>query len=247
MIIENFNSLGIFIKEMKINSLSKLCRQFNTDILAGCKTQVDWGQATKDQQFKNVIGVAMDTRSIVAHNVYEQMQHKQHGGCAMTAMGRFSAEVVELGVGLYGLGYWCWLKVGSGNKKTKIVIAYQPSGSRSDKSAGTTVREQHKQYFVAQGNLCSAHTIFYEQLIAQLIVWKNTDSDIILLCKFNENVYSGYISKRLLQPDLMLSEQCLQSTGIHIPPTFRDGTFPINAIFAKAGIECVNAYILPSK
>ncbi len=45
----------------------------------------------------------------------------------------------------------------------------------------------------------------------------------------------------------MFSEQCLQCTGIHILPTFRDGIIPINAIFAMAGTECVNAYILPHK
>jgi hypothetical protein len=32
---------------------------------------------------------------------------------------------------------------------------------------------------------------------------------------------------------------------MHVPPTFRDSTVPIDAIFATAGIECVNAYILP--
>jgi hypothetical protein len=88
---------------------------------------------------------------------------------------------------------------------------------------------------------------FFEQWIAQLIVWKHSHSDIILLGDFNENVYSGRISKRLSQPDLMFSEQCLQCTGIHIPPTFRDGTTPIDAIFATAGIECANAYILPPR
>jgi hypothetical protein len=71
LIMENFNSLGIFTKGTKINQLNKLCRQFNTDILAGCKTQADWRQATEEQQFRNVIGVGMDTRSIVAHNVNE--------------------------------------------------------------------------------------------------------------------------------------------------------------------------------
>ncbi len=56
---------------MKIKKLSKLCRQFNTEIVAGCETQVDWCQATNEQQFRNVIGVGMETRSIVAHNVNE--------------------------------------------------------------------------------------------------------------------------------------------------------------------------------
>jgi hypothetical protein len=45
----------------------------------------------------------------------------------------------------------------------------------------------------------------------------------------------------------MFSKQCLQCTGIHIPPTFSDGTIPINAIFAVAGFECANAYLLPHK
>jgi hypothetical protein len=116
-------------------------------------------------------------------------------------------------------------------------MAYQPSGSKSTNSAGTTVREQHEWYFEACGNLRSPCTIFFEQLIAQLIVWKHTDSDIVLLGDFNENVYSGRFSKCLSQQDFMLSKQCLQCTGIHIPPTFRDGTIPIDAIFATARIE----------
>jgi hypothetical protein len=241
------HSLGIFTKDIKINSLSKLCQQFNTNILAGCKTQADWRQATKEQQFRNIIGIGMETWSVVSHNINKRMQGKQHGGCAIMEIGSFSAEVVESGVNPFGLGRWCWLKVGSGNKRTRIVMAYQPSGSKSTNSAGTTVRKQHKRYFEARGNLRSACTIFFEQLIAQLIVWKHTDSDIVLLGDFNEKVYSGCISKRLSQSDLMFSKQCLQCTGIHIPPTFKDGTIPINAIFVTAGIECIDAYILPHK
>jgi hypothetical protein len=53
--MENFNSLGFFY-----NSLNKLCRKYNIDILAGCKTQADWRQATVEQQFQNLIGVGMD-------------------------------------------------------------------------------------------------------------------------------------------------------------------------------------------
>jgi hypothetical protein len=159
--MENFNSLGIFTKGTKINSLNKLCRQFNTNILEGCKTQADWCQASEEQQFRNVIGVGMETRSIVAYNINERMQQNQHGGCTMMAMGCFSAEVLEAGVNPYGLGHWCWLKVGSGDKMTWIVMAYQPSDSRLSNSAGTTVQEQHECYFEARGDLCPARTIFF--------------------------------------------------------------------------------------
>jgi len=143
IVMENFNSLGVFTNEVKINALNKLGRKFNTDILAGCETQADWRQATNEQQFRNIIGVGMDTKSVVAHNINERMKRNQHGGCAMMAMGRFSAEVVETGVDHYGSGLWCWMRVGSGDKKTRIVMVYQPSGSNSSHSAGTTV-QQHQ-------------------------------------------------------------------------------------------------------
>jgi hypothetical protein len=97
--------------------LNKLCHQFNTNNLAGCKTQADWHQAFEEQQFRNVIGVGMETRSIVAHNVNERMQRNQYGRCDMMAMGCFSAEVIETAVDPYGLGHWCWLRVGTGDKK----------------------------------------------------------------------------------------------------------------------------------
>ncbi len=72
--MENFNSLGVFTNGTKINALNKICREFKADVLAGCKTQADWQQATEEQQFKNILGVGMDTRSIVAHNINKRMQ-----------------------------------------------------------------------------------------------------------------------------------------------------------------------------
>jgi hypothetical protein len=106
VIMENFNSLGFFTKGTKINSLNKLCRKYNTDVLAGCETQADWRQATDEQQFRNLIGVGMENRSVVAYNVNECMQRNQHGGCAMMAIGQFSSEVSKTGVDPYKLGWW---------------------------------------------------------------------------------------------------------------------------------------------
>jgi hypothetical protein len=77
-----------------------------------------WCQATEEQQFRNVIGVMMETRSIVVHNINKQMHWNQHGGCTMMAMGQFSADVDDTRVDPYDLGRWCWMKVRSGEKKT---------------------------------------------------------------------------------------------------------------------------------
>jgi hypothetical protein len=110
------------------------------------------------------------------------------------------------------------MRVGSGMKKTRIVIAYQPCNFL--RSAGTTVEDQQSQYFQALGDARSPRTIFYEQLITQLLLWKTMDKDIVLLRDFNENVHTGRIARRLLQDDLNLSKICHRHTDVMIPPTF---------------------------
>ncbi len=175
--------------------------------------------------------VGLETRSIVAHNINKRMQQNQFGGCAMMVMGTISPKVIDSGVDFTGLGQWCWVRIELGTKKTRIVIAYQPYNSGW--SAGTTVKDQQSQYFRALGDAQSPRTIFFEQLISQLLVWKKIVNDIVLLGNFNKNVYLGRLSCCLSQDDLKLSEICHKHTGVMIPPTFCTGSAPINVFFCN--------------
>ncbi len=122
-------------------------------------------------------------------------------------------------------------------------MAYQPSNT--GQSAGTTVKDQHSRYFCALGDARSPRTIFYEQLVSQLITWKAIDNDIVLLGDFNKNIYSGRLARQLAQDDLNFTDICRQHTGDPIPPTFWRGSIRIDGIFATSDIECVNVFILP--
>jgi hypothetical protein len=82
-------------------------------------------------------------------------------------------------------------------------------------------------------------------LITQLIQWKAINNDIILLGNFNKNVYTGRIARTLAKEDLNFTEVCPKHTGRPIPCTFHTGSIPIDGIFATAGIECINTFILP--
>jgi hypothetical protein len=161
----------------------------------------------------------------------------------MMALKTISSKVIDTGVDITGLGRWCWLLLGSGRKKTRIVMAYQPSNS--GRSAGTTVKDQQARYFQALGDSRSPRTIFFEQLVSQLAIWKTSDNDIILLGDFNEHVYNGCLAKRITADDLNFKEMCHHHTGLYLPPTFRAGSIPIDGIFATSGIECVNVTLLP--
>jgi hypothetical protein len=176
------------------------------------------------------------------YNTNEQMTPNQYGGCPMMALGTLSPEVINSGIDSTGLGRWCWIHLGSDTKKTRIVMAYQPSNlGRS----GTTIKDQHSRYFQALGDARSERTIFFEQLMSQLISWKAINNDIVLLGNFNKKMYTGCLARRLGQDDLNLTEICRRHTGIPIPPIFWTGSAPIDGIFATSGIECVNVFILP--
>jgi hypothetical protein len=139
IVMENFNSLRVTSGNSKINAINNLLRDFKVDMLCGCKTQVDWRMVPQDWRFHNLFGRGSKTRSVVAHNINKRMRTNLFGGCAMMALGTISLEVVNLGVDLTGLERWCWIQLGLRTKKTRKVMAYQPSNS--GQSAGTTIKD----------------------------------------------------------------------------------------------------------
>ncbi len=75
------------------------------------------------------------------------------------------------------------------------------------------VKDQHSCYFQSLGDARPPRTIFFEQLIVQLALWKTTDNDIILLGNFNKNVYTGRLAQYLFEYNLNFTEMCRQHTG----------------------------------
>jgi hypothetical protein len=146
IVMENFNSLGVTLGNSKINALNNLCRDFKVNMLCGCKTQVNWSMVPQSCCFHNLFALGTETRSIVAHNTNKHIRLNQFGGCSMMVFGSFAPEVINLGIDTTGLGRWCWFRVGLGSKKTRKVMAYQPSNLGSS-SAGTTVKDQHSRFF----------------------------------------------------------------------------------------------------
>jgi hypothetical protein len=138
--MENFNSLPIPLGNTKVTPINNLCQDFKVDLLCGCEMQVDWRQVSQARGFHNLSGIGTDTRSIDAHNINELNTRNLFGGCAMMAMSTLAHEVVDTGVDPTGLGQWCWMLIGSGQKKTCIVMANQPSNS-SGQTVGMTVKD----------------------------------------------------------------------------------------------------------
>ena len=48
LMVENWNSLGVFTGQSKIHCVDSMLKDFGVDILAGSETQCDWRQADSE-------------------------------------------------------------------------------------------------------------------------------------------------------------------------------------------------------
>ena len=134
--------------------------------------------------------------------------------------------------------------MGLGEVNTQIIVAYNLCEPGKN-SKGTTVFEQQEGYFEERGVFTSPRTLFYEQLINQMVEWKQGGDELVLFGEFNENMYTGRFARRLPEEDLLMTEQCLKTTGEQLPSTcVREGNNAIDACFATEGAKCMTAGIL---
>ncbi len=130
---------------------------------------------------------------------------------------------------------------------TRIIVAYQPCGTRKRKMMGEAVWYQHLQYFEARVKIREPRVMFWHNLISLLRRWKAARDEILLIGDFNENVYFSPIALALLEDELRLDEICRRTTRETLPPTHARSRIPIDAIFGTVGLVCMAASLLPAR
>ena len=124
-----------------------MIHRYDVDCVAGCEARCDWRFVEgEDRGYENLSSPENPTRSTKGNNITERVNRDQWGGTAKTTIWHFLDYVINMGVDYTGLGHWTWILVGSQEKITRIVMAYQPCLPLKS-SKGRTVFKQHKHYF----------------------------------------------------------------------------------------------------
>ncbi len=123
----------------------ELHNELEADIVAYNEHRLNMKHKSNYFGFSKLFGGGeADVRSIVAHNVHENIRRGQEGGTSMVMFGSLIEylDMSEGGKEMKGLGCWVvmTLKGGNGTIK-KIVCRYNPCGN--DKPNSSTVHQQH--------------------------------------------------------------------------------------------------------
>ena len=158
--------------------LQNLNNKYEADATLLNKTGTNWNMVPEGKKLSDIFEPDKAKRILAGFNHHENFSRSQYGGTAAIAFDRLSGYVIESKTDSTGLGRWSWLLVGSGEHRTRIILAYQPVKPSSN--AAGSVWAQHKRYFIKKGIFHNPRTMFFRQLTALLKKWRAAGEEIIL-------------------------------------------------------------------
>lgn len=194
-------------------------------------------------------GGEAEVRSVVAHNVHENVSKTQEGGTSMLMFGPLTEylDMSEGGKDESGLGRWVVMTLrGSDNVITRIICGYNPCGN--DKPNSSTVYQQHRRYFINKENSLRCPRVrFREDLVDVLTRWREEGNRLIVCLDANENIYRKSLGKALTNADgLNMQEVVGKFTGKQVGPTYFRGRSPIDGVWATSDVSITGACIMPA-
>ena len=252
IVLNNVRGLQLFTRgKEKIGRIETTRKKFQSDIYCCVENWVQWDMSTSDQQFEDLFGVGEERYSSVAFNRQDRLSgsdgRTQPGGTSILVTGRTSGFASKKGMDDDSLGQWCYIRLGTEEHATWLVCAYNPPSSsrytrRNNRHRQYTVYSQRRRYLQGKGRFMDPCKYFIQQLVKQLLIWKNKGDNIILVGDFNEDVYQDALATRLKEDDLLMNCQYQRINDEHLPNSHETGQRPLMTMFATEGIECTNAY-----
>jgi hypothetical protein len=135
-------------------------------------------------------GGEAEVRSIVGHNVHTEKKRRiLEGGTSLLMFGGMIDyfNLPQSGWEETGLGRWVMMTL-KGECTTRVVCGYNPCGN--DRPNSGTVYHQQQQYWITKrGCLTCPRVKFREDLVAQLMRWREQGGKLIACLDANEDIY----------------------------------------------------------
>ena len=250
LIYENINGLDTRMKgNEKLEKMRALHDDLEVDIAAYCEHKINYQNKNNNNGFNQLFrGGEADIRSIVSHNVHENVGKIQQGGTSLILFGHLTQhfDCNESGKDPSGLGRWSVMTLQGDGRRTRIVCGYNPCGNNKLNS-GTSYQQQKRYFVTVKKDLTCPRKKFHDDLISQLKKWRDEGDRLVVCLDANEHIYRKSIGKSLTNLEgLNMSEVVGEFTGKSLGPTFFRGGKPIDAVWATQDIVVTHACVMPA-
>ncbi len=180
--------------------------------------------------------------------MHENVGRIQQGGTGIILFGHLSQQMDsnESGKDPTGLGRWSVMTFQGEGVRTRIICGYNPCGNNKTNS-GTSYQQQRRFFITTQRDLTCPRKRFHDDLIAQMVKWRDEGDRLVVCMDANEDIYHKSMGKTLTNVDgLNMSKVVGDFTGKKIGPTFFRGSKPIDGIWATRDINVIHACVMPA-
>ena len=234
----------------KLDKAKELIDELEADVVAYAEHRINC--AHKD----NVNGMGQmfnggeaEIRTQTGHNKHLNIGRQQQGGTSLLLFGPLidQYDFENSGKDDTGLGRWVVMTfVGSDGIVTRVVCGYQPC--YAPRKAKRSSYQQHRRYLLKiEKDLTCPRKRFREDLVKQLVTWRENGDRLIVCMDANEHIYRKQIGKTLTNEDgLGMKEVVGEFTGQQIGATFFRGSDPIDGIWATPDVVVTSACVMPA-
>ena len=186
----------------KLEKAKEVIDELEADIVAYSEHQINSAHKENVNGMSQMFhGGEAEIRSIIGHNVHENVARRQQGGTSLLLYGGLIDYYDFEGSGkdATGLGRWVHMALrGSEGIVTRVVCGYSPCVT-TEKARRSTY-QQHCRYFVEkESDETCPRRRFHDDLMNQLRKWQEAGERLVVCMDANENVYrkgSGQDSDR---------------------------------------------------
>ena len=233
----------------KLDKAREVIDELEADCVAYSEHKLNMRHKDNSNGFRQMFnGGEADIRTVVGHNVHENVGRVQQGGTSLLMYGPLiqHLDMDESGCDDSGLGRWTVMTLkGEEGFTTRIVCAYNPCYNKKQ-GTGTVYQQQKRFLITKRKELMCPRKKLQEDLVALLKKWREEGDRLIVCMDANEDIYKKSWGKVLTDVDgLNMSEVVGDFTGKKIGATHFRGSKPIDAVWATKDLTVASACVMP--
>jgi hypothetical protein len=170
---------------------------------------------------------------------YPGATKQQYGGVSRWSTGQAAHRIKDSGIDLAtgkdrsGLGWWAWTQyAGRNGVSLRVVVAYCPV---LNKCCPMSVWNQQKVYWQSHNVDTDPIVKFTNDPAAEVAVWLASGDQVVLGLDVNEDIRDGMFQWAMEHMGLVGLNT--KQHGLDGPPTYIDGSLPIDELFVSPGLD----------
>ena len=215
------------------------------DIFGLSETNTNWKNLDQDHHWRDrTIGVWEHSHSTISYNLKDILSSSpfQPGGTLIHSTGKSCHRVISSDTDNSGLGRWSSTRYrGKNGIRLRVICAYRPC--RPSNPGPSTTYSQHQRHFDETDDDRCPRIAFMNDLLRQLLQWKEDGDQLILMIDCNENISSPSIKNAFREVGMKEAITHGRDTTTHA--TFHRGSIPIDGIFTSSTITLIQGGYLP--